>query len=670
MDDRETLSQKDTTSPPSPGPSAAEGRRRVRIERVSPSVDGGRYPVKRIPGEPLEVEADVLADGHEPLRVLLEVSYEGEAVWETQPMVPEGNDLWTGRLLFRREGVASFRIRAWISEVAHWQDGLSKKVQAGQREDFEAWLLEGAEIIRAHLARAPGGARTSDLIQWLSLWEKEGDLDQRVAMALDKLGGEEAAAFPDPRFVTLSETFRVHVERERALRGAWYEFFPRSSGTVPGLHGTLRDAARRLPAIAAMGFDVVYLPPIHPIGHAFRKGPNNTPAATGIVPGSPWAIGSEEGGHTAIDSRLGTMADFRDFLRTAEALKLEVALDLAFQCSPDHPYVRDHPEWFRRRPDGSIHYAENPPKKYQDIYPFDFLSEEWEGLWQELRRVVLFWVGHGIRLFRVDNPHTKPFPFWEWLMKEVRAVDPGVVFLAEAFTRPKVMYHLGHIGFSQSYTYFTWRNTRREIEEYLTELVTPPVRDVFRPNLWPNTPDILHEYLQTGGRPAFLVRLVLAATLSASYGIYGPAFEWCENRPLRPGSEEYLDSEKYEIRHWRPDPEHSLAPVIARINRIRRENPPLGWNHTLRFHPVNNDRLIAYSKTGEGPEDWILVVVNLDPRSPQEGWLTFDPPGEPAFEVRDLMDEARYAWTPGPRFIRLDPTDPSRLPFHIFQRIP
>jgi len=669
LDDRETLSQKDTTSSP-PGPPVADGRRRVRIERASPSVDGGRYPVKRIPGEPLDVEADILADGHEPLRALLEVSYEGEAVWETQTLVPEGNDLWTGRILFRREGMANFRIRAWISEVAHWQDGLSKKVRAGQREDFEAWLLEGAEIIRAHLARAPRGARTSDLLQWLSLWEKEGDLDQRVALALDKLRGEEASAFPDPRFVTLSETFRVHVERERALRGAWYEFFPRSSGTVPGLHGTLRDAANRLPAIAAMGFDVVYLPPIHPIGHAFRKGPNNTPAATGDVPGSPWAIGSEEGGHTAIDSRLGTVSDFRDFLRTAEALNLEVALDLAFQCSPDHPYVRDHPQWFRRRPDGSIHYAENPPKKYQDIYPFDFLSEDWEGLWQELRRVVLFWVGHGIRLFRVDNPHTKPFPFWEWLMKEVRAVDPGVVFLAEAFTRPKVMYHLGHIGFSQSYTYFTWRNTRREIEEYLTELVTPPVRDVFRPNLWPNTPDILHEYLQTGGRPAFLVRLVLAATLSASYGIYGPAFEWCENRPLRPGSEEYLDSEKYEIRHWRPDPEHSLAPVIARINRIRRENGALGWNHTLRFHPVDNDRLIAYSKTGEGPEDWILVVVNLDPRAPQEGWLTFDPPGEPAFEVRDLMDEARYAWPAGPRFIRLDPTDPSRFPFHIFQRIP
>ena len=653
-----------------PGGTPSEGRQRVRIERVSPSVDGGRYPVKRIPGEPLEVEADVLADGHEPLGVLLEVCEEGDSVWETQAMVSAGNDLWTGRLVFRREGVAKFRIRAWINEVAHWQDGLEKKVRAGQREDFETWILEGAQILRTHLARAGRGARTSELFRWLSLWEKDGDLDQRVALALDKRRGEEASAFPDPRFVTLSGIFRVHVERERALRGAWYEFFPRSSGTVPGLHGTLQDATRRLPAIAAMGFDVVYLPPIHPIGHAFRKGPNNTPAATGDVPGSPWAIGSEEGGHTAIDSRLGTMADFQDFLGTAEGLKLEVALDLAFQCSPDHPYVRDHPEWFRRRPDGSIHYAENPPKKYQDIYPFDFLSEDWEGLWQELKRVVLFWVAKGIRLFRVDNPHTKPFPFWEWLISEVRVVDPGVVFLAEAFTRPKVMYHLGNIGFSQSYTYFTWRNTRREIEEYLTELATAPVRDFFRPNLWPNTPDILHEYLQTGGRPAFLVRLALAATLSASYGIYGPAFEWCENRPLREESEEYLDSEKYEIRHWRPDPEHSLAPVITRLNQIRRENGPLGWNHTLRFHPVDNDRLIAYSKTGESPEDWVLVVVNLDPRSPQEGWLTFDPPGEAFFEVMDLMDNSRYAWSPGPRFLRLDPTDPSRLPFHLFRRAP
>ncbi len=654
---------------PLTGPLLAEGRHRVRIERVSPSVDGGRYPVKRICGEPLAVFADVLADGHEPLRVLLEVRDPVENSWRSLPMIPRGNDLWTAELSFSREGMAGFRIRAWIDEVAHWQDGLGKKARAGLREDLETELQEGATIIRRHLARAGKGGGTEELLRWLSLWERDGDLDQRVAIALDSGRGEEAGSYPDPRFVSLSDPFPVHVERERALRGAWYEFFPRSAGTVQGLHGTLRDAARRLPAIAAMGFDVVYLPPIHPIGHAFRKGPNNTPDATGDVPGSPWAIGSDEGGHTAIDSRLGTLEDFRDFLDAAKGLGLEVALDLAFQCSPDHPYVKAHPEWFRKRPDGSIHYAENPPKKYQDIYPFDFLSEDWEALWQELRRVVLFWVEKGIRLFRVDNPHTKPFPFWEWLMAEVRAVEPQVVFLAEAFTRPKVMYHLGHIGFSQSYTYFTWRNTKEEIVSYLTELVTPPVRDFFRPNLWPNTPDILHDYLQKGGRPAFLVRLALAATLSASYGIYGPAFEWCENRPLREGSEEYLDSEKYEIRHWHPEPEHSLAPVITRLNAIRREFPALGWNHTLRFHPVDNDQLIAYSKDGNSPDDWILVVVNLNPHGAEEGWLTFSPPGAEEMEVQDLMDGTRYSWPPGSRFIRLDPGDPNRLPFHVFRRI-
>ncbi len=652
--------------PPLSQTSLAEGRHRVRIERVSPSVDGGRYPVKRICGEPLTVEADVLSDGHELLRVRLEVRDPGESSWRFLPMRSQGNDLWTGELSFARKGMAGFRILAWIDEVAHWQDGLGKKARAGQREDLEIELREGAGIIRRHIARAEKGRVSEALGQWLSEWDREGDLDQRVALALDPVRGEEAAAFPDPRFLTVSDIFPIHVERDRALRGAWYEFFPRSAGTVPGLHGTLRDAARRLPAIASMGFDVVYLPPIHPIGHAFRKGPNNTPSAEGDVPGSPWAIGSEEGGHTAIDSRLGTMRDFQDLLQVAEGLGLEVALDLAFQCSPDHPYVSAHPEWFRRRPDGSIHYAENPPKKYQDIYPFDFLSEDWDSLWQELRRVVLFWVAKGVRLFRVDNPHTKPFPFWEWLMAEVRAVDPEVVFLAEAFTRPKVMYHLGHIGFSQSYTYFTWRNTREEIVEYLTELVTPPVRDFFRPNLWPNTPDILHEYLQKGGRPAFLVRLALAATLSASYGIYGPAYEWCENRPLREGSEEYLDSEKYEIRHWRPDPEHSLAPVITRLNAIRREVPALGFNHTLRFHLVDNDQLIAYSKEGEGPDDWILMVVNLNPNGVEEGRLTFM---EEALEVLDLMDGTRYSWPPGARFIRLDPGDPARLPFHVFRRV-
>lgn len=645
------------------------GRLRVRIEAVTPSVEGGRFPVRRIPDEPLEVMARVFADGHEPLSVLLEFRDGDEGAWSALPMVLRDNDLWVAVCRFSRVGTGSFRIRGWVDELATWQDRLSKKVAAGQREDLLLELREGQALVKSHGARA-GDPRTREaLFAWAGLWEDGVALDIRVDRALDRTMGALAGAFPDPRFVTATDPYAVHVERERALRGAWYEFFPRSASPSEGVPGTLADARDRLPSIAAMGFDVVYLPPIHPIGRSFRKGPNNAPEAGPDAPGSPWAIGSEEGGHTAIDRGLGTLEDFRRFVETARGLNLEVALDLAFQCSPDHPYVRSHPDWFRRRADGSIHYAENPPKKYQDIYPFDFLTDDWQALWTELRSVVLFWREQGVRIFRVDNPHTKPFPFWEWLIREVQTVDPGVVFLAEAFTRPAVMLHLAHLGFSQSYTYFTWKNTKAELEEYLTALTTSPMRDAFRPNLWPNTPDILHRYLQTGGRPAFLVRLMLAATLSASYGIYGPVYELCENRPLEEGSEEYRDSEKYEIRTFPVDPDTSLVPVITRLNAIRREFPELGWNHTLTFHPVDNPQILAFSKSGEGPDDWVLGVVNLDAFGLQTGWLSFAPGGDETLEVTDLMDGARYRWTGGRHPIRLDPADPSRLPFHLFRRV-
>ena len=648
----------------------AESRKRVQIERVMPSVDGGRYPVKRIPGERVDVRAHVFADGHEPLCVLLEFRAPGEKNWVSLRMDSLGNDEWSGSFSFPGTGMGAYRISAWVDDVAHWQDALRKKHEAGLFGDLDLELREGEEIIRMCAGRA-GDPEVSRLLEDWSDRIRRGELESRVAEALDPQAAALASRFPDPRFVTETPgVFPVHVERERALRGAWYEFFPRSSGSVPGRHGTLEDARLRLPGIAEMGFDVVYLPPVHPIGHAFRKGPNNTPDAGPDVPGCPWAIGSEEGGHTAIDSRLGTMDDFVRLVEDARSLNLEVAMDLAFQCSPDHPYVRSHPDWFRKRADGTIHYAENPPKKYQDIYPFDFLSEDWKGLWEELRSVVLFWVDKGIRIFRVDNPHTKPFPFWEWLMAEVQNVEPDVVFLSEAFTRPKVMYHLAHIGFSQSYTYFTWRNTKDEIEEYLTELTTAPVRDFFRPNLWPNTPDILHAFLQKGGRTAFLIRLALAATLSASYGIYGPPFERCLNRPLREGSEEYLDSEKYEVRYWDPGQEGSLVPVISRLNRIRKEFPVLGWNHNLVFHPVDNDRIIAFSKQGEKGDDWILGVVNLDPANLQMGWLTFSPEEGGGFEVEDLMNNARYSWSGDRHFVQIDPRNPETLPFHLFRRAP
>lgn len=647
------------------------GRQRVVIERLLPEVDGGAFPVRRIPGEPLEVLADVIVDGHEPLRVQLDFRPPGETVWKSCPMVSQGNDRWMETLIFDRPGAAAFRVRAWVDEVAHWQRGFSKKVEARLTEDYALELSEGAEIVRRHAGRAKDGAVRKDLLEWVSRWEKQPDSSEALSLSLDRAMGALAGGFPDPLFVTESAGERpVHVERERALRGAWYEFFPRSAGPVPGRHATLREAMDRLPRIAAMGFDVVYLPPIHPIGESFRKGPNNTPDAGPGVPGSPWAIGSRSGGHTAIDPQLGTLDDFRDFVEKAAEAGLEVAMDIAFQCSPDHPYVEDHPDWFRHRPDGSIHYAENPPKKYQDIYPFDFLTDDWENLWAELGNVVLFWVERGIRVFRVDNPHTKPFAFWEWLIRKVHETCPDVVFLAEAFTRPKVMYHLAHAGFSQSYTFFTWKNTREELVDYLTELTTPPVREFFRPNLWPNTPDILHEYLQKGGRPAFLIRLMLAATLSASYGIYGPAYEWCENIPVKDGSEEYRNSEKYEIRHWEPEPPHSLSGVIARINRIRRENRALGWNHTLVFHPVDNDQILAFSKTDPETGDWILGVANLDPFNVQTGWLSFAPHDSGDLSVEDLMTGSVYHWSSDRHFVRLDPVDPGALPFHILRRVP
>ncbi|MGE5276837.1 MAG: alpha-amylase family glycosyl hydrolase, partial [Acidobacteriota bacterium] len=452
----------------------------------------------------------------------------------------------------------------------------------------------------------------------------------------------------------------VVVDRERARFGAWYEMFPRSASPEAGRHGTLRDCEALLPYVAAMGFDVLYLPPIHPIGRAQRKGRNNAPRPAAEDPGSPWAIGGSEGGHTSIHPELGTVEDFRRLLASAADHGLEVAVDVAFQCSSDHPWVRDHPQWFRRRPDGQIQYAENPPKKYEDIYPLDFETDDWRALWEELKNVVLFWVSQGVRILRVDNPHTKPFAFWEWLIGEVKRPFPETIFLAEAFTRPHVMYRLAKLGFTQSYTYFAWRNTAPEITDYFRELTRPPVSEFFRGNLWPNTPDILTEYLQLGGRAAFVSRLVLAATLGASYGIYGPPFELCERLPREGGSEEYLDSEKYQIRHWEREQPESLKDLIARVNRIRRDNPALHGDRRLRFHGCDNPQLLCYSKTTEDHDNVVLVAVNLDPHHTQSGWVDLETaelgiaPGE-TYQVHDLISGARYLWSGSRNYVELDP---------------
>jgi starch synthase (maltosyl-transferring) len=523
--------------------------------------------------------------------------------------------------------------------------------------------------MRAASARA-GGTDGAWLAERAALLAGTAEQSTRVEAALGAELEAAMARHPDRSggAASRSRPLAVEVEVERAAFGAWYECFPRSMSPDPARAGTLRDLADRLDYVAGMGFDVLYLPPVHPIGISYRKGRNNTLVPEAGDPGSPWAIGAVEGGHTALHPDLGSFADFDALIARAAERGIAVALDIAFQCSPDHPWVHEHPEWFRRRPDGSIQYAENPPKRYQDIYPFDFESDAWASLWTALRDVVLFWIGHGVTIFRIDNPHTKPFAFWQWLIAEIRSRHPEAVFLSEAFTRPAVMRQLAKAGFSQSYTYFTWRNTKAELVEYLTELTQTPVREYMRPNFFANTPDILHEYLQTGGRAAFQIRLVLAATLVGSYGIYGPPFERCVGDAL-PGTEEYRDSEKYEVRHWDLDAPGGLEPLITLLNRIRRENPAFRHDRRLRFFPVDNDALIAYGKTTPDLSNVVIVVVNLDPHHPQSGFLEL-PLHElgidqsQSYQVDDLVGGARYLWQ-GPRnYVALDP---HALPAHVFR---
>jgi starch synthase (maltosyl-transferring) len=641
-----------------------EGRKRVVIEGVKPEIDCGRFPIKRVLGETVVVEADVFTDGHDMLTAVLRYWREG-ANWTEVPMQLLVNDRWRGEFPVTELGRYRYTIRAWVDRFGTWQRDLAKKVEAGL--DVSVELQMAVEMVARAATRSSGAGRrklrvVASLLDAGDERAREAALDPELTGLMD--------AVPDRRQVTsYGRDLEVVVDRERARFSSWYEMFPRSASPEPGRHGTFKEVEARLPYVSGMGFDVLYLPPIHPIGESHRKGKNNATTPEPSAPGSPWAIGSPEGGHTAVHSDLGSIQDFDRLVERARDFGLEVAMDLAYQCSPDHPWVAKHPEWFRHRPDGTIQYAENPPKKYEDIYPLDFETQAWRELWDELKGVVDFWISHGIRIFRVDNPHTKPFTFWGWLIEGVKAEHPDVIFLAEAFTRPKVMYRLAKLGFTQSYTYFAWRNAKWELESYFTELTQTDVAEFFRPNLWPNTPDILTERLQTGGRGAFMARVVLAATLGASYGIYGPAFELMENKPLEPGSEEYLNSEKYEIRRWDLDRQDSLAEFIARLNRIRLENPALQTDRTLRFHEVENEQLIAYGKSDGRGHNLIVTVVNLDPYNPQGGWLNLSLEAlgldaESPFQVYDLLTEARYIWQ-GPRhFVELNP---HVVPAHVFR---
>lgn len=638
---------------------------RIVIEAVAPEIDAGRHPIKRVVGEPVVVSAAIFAEGHDRLAARLRFRRRGEPVWQEVPMKPLPSGRWQAAFTPREIGSYEYTIEARVEAFATWRAAMEKKLGAGQ--DVEQDLLEGAVLVREAAARAP--AEAERLEAWARFLEDTGHPEQRFQAALDRELLETMGSCPDREPASRYErVLELRAERERARSGAWYEFFPRSCSREPERHGTLRDAQERLDYVAAMGFDVVYLPPIHPIGRAHRKGPNNTEGAARDDPGSPWAIGAEEGGHKAVHPALGSLADFDPLVARARELGIEIALDIAFQCSPDHPYVAKHPEWFRQRPDGTIHYAENAPKKYQDIYPLNFECEGWQELWEELKSVILFWVDRGVSIFRVDNPHTKPFAFWEWLIAEVRGLHPEVVFLSEAFTRPSVLHYLAKIGFSQSYGYFTWRNTKRELVEYLSELGSYPAREYLRTNLFANTPDILHDYLQTGVRAAFQARVVLAATLSSSYGVYGPPFELCESEAL-PGTEDYRDSEKYQIRHWDLDRPGHIRDWITRLNEIRREQPALTQGGPPRFIDVDNDELIAYARAAEDLDDIVIVVVNLDPHHVQSGWLEL-PLGElgleegSSFQAHDLLGGGRYLWHGRRCYVSLDPAS---APAHVLR---
>jgi starch synthase (maltosyl-transferring) len=669
-------------------PANPDGRQRVVIERVTPQVDCGRFAVKAVVGDVMEIQADVFGDGHDLVRCRVLHRGPRDKHWREVEMSPLDNDRWSAKIELTEIGDTRFMIEGWVDHLATWRKDMTKRIAAvekhegsesteteQQMEDIRVAVLVGADLIdaaakRALVARGQGRIDFRRLEKWASGLRHQPAIRAAAQLAMDDELLEIAERYPGTRYSTKTESeFHITVDRERARFSSWYEFFPRSFGATPGEHGSFRSAEQHLEYIASLGFNVAYVPPIHPIGESFRKGKNNSVTAESGDVGSPWAIGGKEGGHKALHPQLGTMEDFEAFRRKAEALGMEIAMDIAYQCAPEHPWVQEHPEFFKKRPDGSIQYAENPPKKYQDIYPIEFESAAWRTLWRELRDVIVFWAERGIRIFRVDNPHTKAFPFWEWMIADVKHTYPDAIFLAEAFTRPKVMYRLAKLGFTQSYTYFTWRNTKAEFEEYFTELNTGDVPLFFRPNLWPNTPDILHDNLQNGTPAAFKRQLVLAATLSGNYGLYGPAFELMEHVPARAGSEEYLNSEKYELKSWDLGAPNSLAWFLALINRIRNREPALQDSFNLHFHPTSNDMLMCYSKQSRRGDNTLLMVVNFDHKKSQNGMITLDLTKiglqEGAdFRVEDLLTGASYRWHGESNFVELRPAE---MPAHILR---
>ncbi|SOD89040.1 alpha-1,4-glucan--maltose-1-phosphate maltosyltransferase [Spirosoma fluviale] len=663
------------------------GQSRVVIERVSPELDGGQFPIKAIPGDVIAVEADIFADGHDYLTAVLLYKHIADATWTELGMAPSWNDRWGASFVVEKQGRYLYTFEGWVNHPASWQHEVHLKVADGQRITSE--LLAGAKYIDGMLARAGGqpisipakgkkktepveeSADVRALREMAALFRDESRYDEAVSVAESDQFTFYANRYPERQYPTrYAHELGVEVDRARAGFSTWYCLFPRSAsrelaGGAP-VHGTFRDVEALLPRISNMGFDVLYLPPIHPIGTAHRKGKNNSVICQPGEPGVPYGIGSEEGGHDAIHAELGTVEDFKHLIAIAKNYGMEVAMDLAIQCSPDHPWAKEHPEWFKKRPDGTIQYAENPPKKYQDIYPVYFETEDWQNLWEELKRVLLVWCSWGVRIIRVDNPHTKPFVFWEWIIAEVKKEYPDMIFLSEAFTKPRVMQELAKRGFAHSYTYYTWRNTKAELEEYMTELTQGEMKHYFRPNFWPTTHDINPYSLQSGHEPQFLIRYFMAATLSSNYGIYGPSFELMEHVPF-PNKEEYLNSEKYEIRHWDWDKTNKLTYLITLVNRIRHENAALQKTNNITFCAVSDDAIMAYLKVSG--TNRLLIVVNTDAYQRRAGmvqvpiWQLGIGPDQP-YKVRDLLTEAYYTWKGESNYVELDPYV---LPMHLFK---
>ena len=648
-----------------------EGHKRASIRNVAPQIDCGKYPVKRVVDENLKIEADIFGDGHDKVDavVLFREKRKGrgrDKKWQEVPMSFEGNDRWSANLKFSATGDYEYTLESWIDHFTTWQDGLRKKAAAQQ--DLQTELLIGAELMQDAEERA-SPSNKKKLREWKELLEKQDNRSLAISEALSETASRVMYESRDrDKAFQYDRILQVRVERKKALFSAWYEFFPRSASAEKAKHGTFKDCENVLPEVKKMGFDVVYFPPIHPIGHSHRKGLNNATEAAEGDPGSPWAIGAEEGGHKAIHPELGNIEDFERLVKRAKEMEIEIALDFAIQCSPDHPYVKEHPEWFKWRPDGSIQYAENPPKKYQDVLPVNFETEDWKNLWEELKSIVEYWIDKGVRIFRVDNPHTKSFIFWEWLIAEINNRHEGIIFLAEAFTRPRVMEELAKVGFNQSYTYFTWRNTKEEFVDYLTTLTRTQVREYYRPNFWPNTPDILPVSLENKQDASFITRLILAGTLSSNYGIYGPVFEFGLNE-AHPGKEEYTRSEKYEIKHWDWNRNTKIKEMISILNRVRKENPALQSTWNISFNDTDNNQILAYTKIDQDQDNKLIIVVNLDPYNTQSGWIRvpisqLDIENETSYSVTDLLTGASYIWQNEWNYVELHP---QAVPAHILK---